>query len=269
MRHQDVRYAAWRAGYRTVGRLSDGIRIGMRHGFDSGPFMAYVYAGRPSGRLGVGRAIDRRLLASRTCTAFREIAELATEAVREVLDERRGRETCVVDLAAGPAPYLLDALVGRPPPEPHALLRDVDVGALQAAARAAAARGLARVETAIGDAFDAAGLLSMEMRPDVVVELGLYGMYPDEVVAPHFRHLAEILAPDVLVCNVQVQNPEIEHVAHVWPSRAGGRCAWRLRPLDLILYWAGMAGFRPQRVRRDSNGIYAVLTLRRSGSSGS
>ena len=255
-------HVAWRLGYRTVGRLSDGIRTGLEHGFDSGPFMHYVYRNRPSGTPPLGAAIDRRLLGSRTCTAFREIAVLARNALRELLDERAGQETLVVDLACGPATYLLDVLAERPRPEVRALLRDVDPDALRLAAAAAAERRLERVETCVGDALDPDSLAAVGARPDVAVELGLYGMFPDRLIRPHFRHLAETLRPRVLLCNVQNQNPEIEHIANVWPSRDGGRCAWRLRPLDLLLGWAGEAGFVPERVRHDANRIYSVLTLR-------
>ena len=238
------------------------MRVGLAHGFDSAAFMEYVYANRPSGALGLGRAIDRRLLGSRTCTAFREIAGLAKDALRDLLDERAGRDTFVVDLACGPAPYLLDLLAERPRPEVRLLLRDIDAGALQAAARVASARGLCGVETALGDALDPAALASVGARPDVAVELGLYGMYPDEAVAPHFRDLAERLAPRALLLNVQMRNPEIRHIANVWPSRAGGTCRWRLRPLDLLLSWAREAGFAPDAVREDSGGVYSVVTLR-------
>lgn len=246
-----------------MGRLSAGVRTGLAHGFDSGQFMAYVYANRPTGMLGVGRAIDRRLLESRTGTAFRAVAQLATDALRDLLDERAGRQTFVVDLASGPAPYLLDLLAERPRPEVRVLLRDVDGEALRAAAAAAAARGLERIATAVGDALDPASLAAIGEAPDIVVELGLYGMFSDGAIAPHFRDLAERLAPDALLVNLQMQNPEIEHIANVWPSRAGGRCAWRLRPLDLLLGWAREAGFEPGRVRQDSHQIYSVVTLRR------
>jgi len=56
------RFAAMRAAARAGALLSDGLRTGYRHGFDSGPFMAHVYANRPSGRSALGRAVDRRLL---------------------------------------------------------------------------------------------------------------------------------------------------------------------------------------------------------------
>ena len=257
-----LRHGAWRLAYRSVGRLSGGVRIGLAHGFDSGQFMAYAYANEPTGALGVGRWIDRRLLGSLTCTSFRETSRLATEALRELLDERAGRETVVVDLAAGPARYLLDLLAERPRPEVRVLLRDIDGAGLQATLDAATARGLERIDGAVGDALDPVSLATVAREPDIAVELGLYGMFPDEVIAAHLRDLAMSLAPQALVASLQVHNPEIAHIAGVWPSRAGGRCEWRLRPPDLLLAWANDAGFTLEGLRWTTGGVYCVLTLR-------
>ena len=73
---------------RAAGRLlSDGLRIGYRHGFDSGPFMAHVYANRAVGPH-AARARDRPPAAAtaRTCVAFRDIRALAEAAVLEAID---------------------------------------------------------------------------------------------------------------------------------------------------------------------------------------
>jgi hypothetical protein len=61
------RFAAQRAASRAGALVSDGLRAGYRHGFESGPFMDHVYADTPSGRTAIGREIDRRLLRRRTC----------------------------------------------------------------------------------------------------------------------------------------------------------------------------------------------------------
>lgn len=238
------------------------MRTGLAHGFDSGQFMAYAYANEPTGALGVGRWIDGRLLGSLTCASFRETSRLATEALRELLDERAGREAVVVDLAAGPARYLLDLLAERPRPGVRVLLRDIDGTALQATLDAATARGLARIDAAVGDALDPVSLATVAREPDIAVALGLYGMFPDEVIAAHLRDLATTLAPRALVASLQVHNPEIAHIAGVWPSRSGGRCAWRLRPLDLFLSWADDAGFTLDGLRWTTEGVYCVVTLR-------
>jgi hypothetical protein len=54
-------FAAQRAASRAGALVSDGLRTGYRHGFDSGPFMDHVYANSPRGRGAPGGAIERRL----------------------------------------------------------------------------------------------------------------------------------------------------------------------------------------------------------------
>ena len=131
------RFAVLRAWSRAGALLSDGLRIGYSQGFDSGPFMAHVYANRPSGRTIVGRAIDRRLLGRRTCVAFRDIRAIAERAVFDALRAERGPAPVVADLAAGPAPYLLSALTRHT--RAHAIVGDTDPEALAAARRDAEA----------------------------------------------------------------------------------------------------------------------------------
>jgi precorrin-6B methylase 2 len=255
------RFAALRAGSRAGALLSDGLRIGYRHGFDSGPFMAHVYANRPSGRTPLGRAIDRRLLRRRTCVAFRDIRALAERAVLDALRAERTRTPLVADLAAGPAPYLLTALTRHP--RARAIVADADPDALDQARRAAEALGLGdRVTFVRADAFDRDALEALRPSPDVVVELGLYGIYHDDaLIERHLLDLATLVGPHQIVFNVQTRNPEIEHIARVWINHEGGRCLWRLRPVEQLLEWASAAGYEPTAVEADRFGIYRVVRL--------
>jgi hypothetical protein len=257
-------FAAQRAASRAGALVSDGLRTGYRHGFDSGPFMDHVYANSPRGRGALGRAIDRRLLRRRTCVAFRDIRVLAERAIGDALAAADTPEPVVADLAAGPAPYLLSAVARHP--GARALIRDVDADALDGARAAAAQLGLdGRASFAPADAFDRATLRALEPRPDVVVELGLYGIYHDDTrIERHFADLAELVSPGQIVFNVQTRNPEIEYIARVWRNAAGERCVWRLRPVEQILGYAAAAGYEPASVTADRFGIYRVVRLARS-----
>jgi len=257
------RFAILRGASRAGALASDGLRTGYRHGFDSGPFMDHVYADRPRGRGGLGRAIDGRLLARRTCVAFRDIRALAEQAVRAALHACASPVPVVADLAAGPAPYLLAAVAGHP--RARAIVCDVDDAGL-AGARAAAARlGVADRATFVrADAFDREALRALRPSPDVVLELGLYGIYHDDAkIERHFADLAELVAPDQIVFNVQTANPEIEYIARVWINAAGERCVWRLRPVEQILGYAEAAGYVPASIESDRFGIYRVVRLER------
>jgi len=259
------RFAAARAASHAGALLSDGLRIGYAHGFDSGPFMAHVYADEATGRTAVGRALDRRLLDMRTCVAFRDIRGLAETAVLDAADAvaEAERPPVIADLAAGSAPYLLHALAARP--RVRAIAGDIDPGALavaEAAARKLSVDG--RLTTLRADAFDRAALAALPARPDVVVELGLYGIYHDDRrIERHFADLAELVTPRQIVFNVQTQNPEIEYIARVWRNAAGAPCVWRLRPVGQILGYAAAAGYAPVSETADRHGIYRVVRLER------
>lgn len=260
---------AWRFGAlalasRAGALVSDGLRLGYAHGFDSGPFMAHVYANRPAGRTALGRWVDGRLLSRRTCVAFREIRELARQAVLDAIDAQGGEAPVIADLAAGPAPYLLEAIAARP--GATAVVCDIDPAALTQAEAAARRLGVEdRVRTLRADAFDREALRSLEPRPDVVIELGLYGIYhDDDLIERHFQDLAELVGPRQIVLNVQTQNPEIEYIARVWRDHRGERCVWRLRSAERLLGWAAGAGYAPRTVAADSEGIYRVARLERA-----
>ena len=260
---------AWRFGAlalasRAGALVSDGLRVGYAHGFDSGPFMAHVYANRAAGRTALGRRVDGRLLSRRTCVAFREIRELARQAVLDAIDAQGGEAPVIADLAAGPAPYLLEAIASRP--GATAVVCDIDPAALAQAQAAARRLGVEdRVRTLRADAFDREALRALVPRPDVVIELGLYGIYHDDgLIERHFEDLADVVAPRQIVLNVQTQNPEIEYIARVWRDHRGERCVWRLRSAERLLGWAAAAGYAPRTVAADSEGIYRVARVERA-----
>lgn len=225
--------------------------------------MAHVYENRPQGRTPMGRLIDQRLLARRTCQAFREIRDIARQALDEAVAACEGPTPVIADLAAGPAPYLFEVLAQHP--AARAVVGDVDPAALAQARIQAQRLGVVnRVWFVRASAFDRDALTALKPPPDVVVELGLYGIYHDDrLIERHFRDLAQTVAPRQIVFNVQTDNPEIEHIARVWRDHAGERCVWRLRPAELILRWAAEAGYEPATMRSDSHGIYRVGRLTR------
>src|SRR5205814_1818623 len=54
-----VKFAVARAGLKAAGRLSNGVDLGWRNGFDSGLSLDYVYKNQPHGTTSVGRLIDK------------------------------------------------------------------------------------------------------------------------------------------------------------------------------------------------------------------
>lgn len=248
---------------KTVGQLSDGIKTGCRHGFDSGMIMNYVYKNSPRGRYFIGRKLDEAFLDQITCRAWRAVKEIQKNMILSYLAERDGGGAFIADLASGDADYLYDVL-RQTGPEVRALLRDISETALAGSGRTARRLGLTdRVSFGRGDALDAESLRGIAERPDLVIEVGLYGIiHDDALIRRHFSQLRDILNPDALLFNVQTRNPQIELIARVLRNQDGERCVWHLRPVEQVIGWAEEAGFRDPKVTFDPYGIYAVVMMR-------
>jgi putative methyltransferase len=248
---------------RTVGSLSRGISIGYTHGFDSGMIMNYVYEDTPHGSFYIGEVLDRAFLDQITCKAFRSIKEIQKNMIKSYLAQRKGAPTFIADLASGKADYIYDALM-ESNSQAKILLRDIDEAALKESEATARKLDLPNeVSYELGSAIDADSLRTINPKPDLVIEVGLYGIiHDDEQIRRHFIELREILNPDAILFNVQTYNPQIELIARALTNRDGERCVWHLRPAELVIKWAEEAGFTEPRTVMDDCGVYAVVMMK-------
>src|SRR5207249_2195976 len=107
-----VAYARQRLFMKKFGRLSAGIALGWRYGFDSGQSLDHVYRNRPVGVTSLGRLIDRVYLNTIGWRGIRQRRANLQKALEETAQRlaKSGETVCVVDIAAGPGRYLLEAL---------------------------------------------------------------------------------------------------------------------------------------------------------------
>ncbi|MFF8955919.1 class I SAM-dependent methyltransferase family protein [Streptomyces sp. NPDC014894] len=257
----NARWAAVRLLLGTVGRLSEGIRIGYRHGFDSGSMLDYVYVDKARGALGVGRVIDRIYLNAIGWRAIRARRDLLKEVLREEIAARGGGAR-ILDVASGPGRYLQDLVEEHPPGSLRVVCRDLDRAGLAQGERRARERGLTGVSYAYGDALAPA---PAEPAPDVIVVSGLYELLLDEeAVAASVARLRGLLAPGgSLVFTTQTRHPQLEFIARVLPNRDGALWVMKCRPVESAERWAREAGFASVASRRESVGLFTVTTARR------
>ncbi|MET9554773.1 class I SAM-dependent methyltransferase family protein [Streptomyces sp. NPDC006645] len=256
-----ARWAAMRALLKTVGRASAGIRVGYRHGFDSGSMLDYVYVNKAGGFPLVGHVIDRVYLNAVGWRAIRARRDLLKDVlVKEIA--RRGGGARVLDVASGPGRYLQDLLTEYPPGAVHVECRDMDRAGLAQGERQAAERGLTGISYAYGDALDPA---PSPEAPDIIVVSGLYELLLDDtVIEASVARLRDMLAPGgVLVFTTQTHHPQLEFIANVLPNREGVLWQMRCRPVELAERWAARAGFTEVASRRESVGLFTVTTARR------
>jgi alpha-beta hydrolase superfamily lysophospholipase/SAM-dependent methyltransferase len=260
-------WSAQRIFLKTVGRLSEGIRIGWRCGFDSGESLDYVYQNDPRGVTPLGKLIDRIYLSSPGWRGIRvrktNIQQLIQTAIQAV--DASGRPVRVLDVAAGAGRYVFEVLKNIPHIAISAELRDWEPRNVAAAQALAVQYGVPNVEFSRGDAFDRDALAAVRPRPNVAIVSGLYELFDDnQMVLRSLEGLASALDDGgYLVYTNQPWHPQLHMIARVLDNREGKPWVMRCRCQAEMDELVRQAGFEKLQMLIDDQGIFTVSLARR------
>ena len=265
-----LRFALIRFCMKTLGRLSEGIRLGLRTGFDSGSTLDYVYRDRASGSTPLGRLIDRNYLNSLGWRGIRERKRHLQRAIASAAERIRsnGGAVRILDIAAGHGRYVLDAVARLRERPDSILLRDYSDINVAGGTALIKKRGLESLATfAKGNAFDESGIKEITPRPSLAIVSGLYELFPEnDQVQASLRGLAgAVERGGCLVYTGQPWHPQLELIARTLTSHRNGR-PWLMRrrtqaELDELV---ARAGFRKLEQWTDDWGIFTVSLAERS-----
>jgi alpha-beta hydrolase superfamily lysophospholipase/SAM-dependent methyltransferase len=265
-------FALVRGGMKTGGRLSKGIGLGWRSGFDSGLTLDYVYENKPRGVTALGRLIDRNYLNSPGWRGIRERKKNLENQLRRVIERVHGAGAPVriVDIASGGGRYLLETMHASPQIPMSALLRDYKRENVDAAARFAAELGLTNVTVEVGDAFDRAAIAALRPRPTIAIVSGLFELFPENAgVLESLRGLAEALEPGgYLLYTNQPWHPQVEFIARVLRNREGKPWIMRRRTTAEMDELVSIAGFEKSGMEVDQWGMFTVSVAQRGNKNG-
>jgi SAM-dependent methyltransferase len=260
-------YAAARSFLRSVGRLSDGLALCFDEGLTSGQMLEYVYRNHPAGRLGVGRWIDARFLASPGWQAVRERRAILESTIERAITALRaeGRPITLVDIASGPAGYVLAVLARDTGCDVSARCRDLDERWLERGRAEATRLGLERIRFERGDALDRDTLTSLNPRPNLVVASGFYDWITDDAtVRRSMAIVAGTLEPGGrFALTHQMANPDLAFLNAVFTDHHHAPLRMKMRPATQVHDWLAGAGLVLEDVRIDSRGCYAITLARR------
>jgi alpha-beta hydrolase superfamily lysophospholipase len=258
-------WGAQRLFLKSIGRMSDGIRIGWRCGFDSGESLDYVYRNKAAGFSPLGKLVDRVYLSSPGWSGIRvrkiHLQSLLRSALERVNDT--GQPVQLLDIACGVARYVLEVL--KVMPQVSAQLRDWAPANLEAARKLAEQLQVSRVEFTQGDAFDREALLAIRPRPNVAIVSGLYELFPDnQMVFRSLQGLAGALQDDgYLIYTNQPWHPQLEMIARVLTNRDGKPWVMRCRAQAEMDDLVRNAGFEKLEMLIDADGIFTVSLARK------
>jgi hypothetical protein len=243
-----------RIGMRTIGRLSDGVRLGFATGFDSGTMVDYVYANRAHGITPLGTLIDRVMLDHVVWRGVRARRALLVRQLRDVL-ATHGPDTTLFDVAAGPGSYLFELPVGR------LFAGDIDPDEVEAGRARAARDARPDIAFARADAFDET---TWPARPvGVLVASGFFDILVDDAdVARLLAAGTRAAAEDATwVFTVMEAHPNLALLRDVLVDFHGRPWEAVTRSAERVLEMARPLGWRATRVEREPNGLFAVATM--------
>jgi len=260
-------FAVVRAGMKTGGRLSKGIDLGWRSGFDSGLTLDYVYENKAQGATRLGRFIDHGYLNSIGWRGIRQRKRNLEKLLRSVIEKTHalGRPVRMVDIAAGGGRYVLETMRALPHIPMTALLRDYKQENVDAANRLAQDFGLTNVTVEFGNAFDRTSLSTIEPRPTIGIVSGLFELFPANAgVLTSLRGLADAIEPGgYLVYTNQPWHPQVEFIARVLRNREGEPWIMRRRTTAEMDELVRTVGFEKVTMEVDEWGIFTVSIARR------
>lgn len=262
--------AATRLSLQTLARLSEGVRLGWRTGFDSGSTLDYVYRNEARGCGPLGRLFDRAYLDSVGWQGIRQrklhLQELIGLAIQQL--RAAGKPVHIVDIAAGHGRYVLDAIAPHVQHIDSVLLRDYSELNVTAGRELIRSRGLQdKVRFLAGNAFDGADLAQLQPAPTLAIVSGLYELFADnQLLRDSLGGLAaSVPSGGILLYTNQPWHPQLELIARTLTSHRGGQ-DWIMRrrtqaEMDEL---AAAAGFDKQVQRIDGWGIFSVSLAIRS-----
>ena len=263
-----AKFAIARAGLKAAGRLSRGVELGWRNGFDSGLSLDYVYENTPRGITALGRLIDKSYLDSIGWRGIRQRKAHLEKALRDVIQKTHGenRPIRILDIAAGAGRYVIETIRAMPEISIAATLCDNKRENVDAARVLADEFDLnGQVVTKQGNAFDRPALAAVQPRATIGIVSGLYELFPaNEPVLNSLRGLADAIEPGgYLIYTNQPWHPQLEFIAHVLRNREGERWIMRRRTTAEMDELVRLAGFEKLEMEIDQWGMFTVSIARK------
>lgn len=261
-------YRVFQAAVRTFCQSSNGMKLGLDTGFDSGSTLDYVYQNQPQGKHALGRLIDKNYLNSPGWTGIRQRKVHLEQMIKQVITALAAEDKAVhiVDIAAGHGRYVLDA-IEQDERVQSILLRDYSELNVAQGSQMIAQRQLQdKAQFVLGNAFDQADLAAINPKPTLAIVSGLYELFSDNALlqASLAGLFAAVEADGYLIYTNQPWHPQQELIARGLTSHRQGQ-AWvmRVRSQAEMDDLVAKAGFEKQHQLIDQWGIFSVSIAKR------
>lgn len=259
---KELKFKTLKTLVNTVGQTSNGLQLCTKYGFTSGKMLDYIYQNEPSGKYLIGKLIDRMFIRHPGWEVIRtrknNLVNSLRTAIIATLTEKK--DVFIVDVASGPAKYILETMDKYSNEKVYAICRDIDERWLKEGKTKAELLNLNNIEFIAGNALNPDSFQELDKKPNIIVSSGFYDwIIDDELVKKSMKIIYDNLPTGgYFVFTNQSGHVDLEMVSKVFQDFNHNPLKMKIRSADLINGWAKEIGFKIQETKSDENGYYSV-----------
>lgn len=251
-------FQKWALG--KVGFLSDGMKIGLKYGFDSGISLDYVYKNAPKGKLGIGKLIDYAYLNAIGWRGIRlrkvNLLKQIEQQIGKLKDE--GRSVKILDIAGGTGNYLFD--IKKKYPDAEIVVNDFKKENVEAGKAVIRDKAITGMHFTNYNCFAPETYEKLAFNPNIVIISGIFELFEDNnLVSRAISGAVSISEADsVIIYTGQPWHPQLKMIAYVLNSHKETDWIMRRRSqqeLDKIFAYNGVD---KKSMLIDDYGIFTV-----------
>lgn len=243
-----------------IGFLSNGMKIGLKYGFDSGISLDYVYKNKPKGKLCIGKFMDRAYLNAIGWRGIRirkqNLLKQIEDRITKLKDE--GRQVKILDIAGGTGNYLFD--IKEKHPDVEIVINDIKKENVAAGERIIKDRALTDMRFTHYDCFDPATYKKLDFSPNITIISGIFELFEDNRQISHTIAGAASIseAGSVIIYTGQPWHPQLKMIAYVLNSHKETDWIMRRRAQKELDRVFACNGVTKESMLIDDFGIFTV-----------
>lgn len=243
-----------------IGKLSNGMAIGLKYGFDSGASLDYVYQNHPKGKLGFGKMMDKNYLNAIGWKGIRirkqHLLQLLEKNI-QVLKEQ-GRKIKILDIAGGTGNYLFD--IKEKYPDAEIVINEFVKSNIEIGEKVIKNKGYQHIRFTNFDCFDPETYKKLDIEPNITIVSGILELFGDnEMASRAIRGIASVSEKNAyLVYTGQPWHPQLQMIAYVLNNHQNKDWIMRRRSqkeLDRIMAFNSVV---KENMLIDDYGIFTV-----------
>ena len=251
------RFEKWALG--KFGHLSEGMTVGLTHGFDSGASMDYIYKNTPQGKWGVGRWMDKSYLNAVGWRGVRirkgHLLQQVEKAIQAL--QAQGKKVKILDIAGGVGNYLFD--IKERHPEVEIVINEFLPTNIQKGEQIIKERGYQHIRFTNYSCFEADTYRKLNYTPNITIISGIFELFGDNALATEaIKGVVSISDNGYIVYTGQPWHPQLKTIAFVLKSHQEKDWVMRRRSQRELDGLFALQGVKKESMLIDDFGIFTV-----------